>query len=254
MAYGVFAEFYDGLTENVDYTAKADYLCEVFRRCNHSTGYVLDLACGTGTLTVELKKRGLDIYGIDSSYEMLAEANQKANDEELDILFVCQKMQSLELFGTINTCVCTLDSINHLNGRNQVQKTFDRVSLFMEKDGLFVFDVNTLYKHREVLGNNTFVYDTDKVYCVWQNTYRKPDESVQIDLDFFIPEGKAYVRCCESFREFAYSTEDLTAMLDKSGFDVIGCYRDMTFDEPESDTQRITFVAKKRYNAADKPE
>lgn len=252
MAYGVFAEFYDGLTQNVDYCAKADYLCGIFKKFNHNTGYVLDLACGTGTLTVELKRRGLDIYGADASFEMLAEAKQKASDEELDILFLCQKMQSLDLYGTINTCVCTLDSINHLNGKAQVQKAFDKVSLFMEKDGLFVFDVNTLYKHKEILGNNTFIYDTDKVYCIWQNTYNSGDNSVKIDLDFFIPENRVYYRCSESFKEYAYPTDEIIQMLDNSGFDVLAAYHDMTFDKPHEDTQRITFVAKKRYDAANK--
>lgn len=252
MAYGIFAEFYDNLTENVDYSAKADYLCAIFQKFNHSTGYVLDLACGTGTLTMLLKKRGLDIYGADASFEMLAEAQQKASDEQLDILFICQKMQYLDLYGTINTCICTLDSINHLKGKEQVQKTFDRISMFMEKDGLFVFDVNTVYKHKEILGNNTFVYDTDKVYCVWQNTYKQQDNSVQIDLDFFIPDGKVYIRSSESFKEYAYSTDEIITMLDISGFDVVTFYQDMTFDMPSKSTQRITFVAKKRYNTNQK--
>lgn len=254
MAYGVFAEFYDGLTLNVDYKAKADYLCEIFKKFNHTTGYTLDLACGTGTLTVELKKRGIDIYGVDSSFEMLAEAKQKASDEELDILFLCQKMQTLDLFGTINTCVCTLDSINHLQGKGQVKKAFDKVSLFMEKDGLFVFDVNTLYKHKEILGNNTFVYDTEDVYCVWQNTYEPSDSSVKIDLDFFIPEGKIFYKSSESFKEFAYPLDELSEMLDTSGFDILGIYGDMTFDSPNTQAQRATFVAKKRYDAANKGE
>lgn len=254
MAYGIFAEFYDALTLNVDYKAKADYLCELFQKFNHSTGYTLDLACGTGTLTLELKKRGIDIYGADSSFEMLAEAKQKAAEQELDVLFLCQKMQSLDLYGTINTCICTLDSINHLSGAAQVQKAFNRVSLFMEKDGLFVFDVNTIFKHKQVLGNNAFVYDTDSVYCVWQNTLRDSDNSVKIDLDFFIPENKMYFRSSESFREYAYSVEDISGMLYSSGFDVIGVYHDMTFAPPREDTQRITFAAKKRYNAANTNE
>lgn len=250
MAYGVFAEFYDGLTDNVDYCAKADYLCEIFDKFDHTTGYALDLACGTGTLTVELKRRGIDIYGVDSSFEMLAEANQKAADCDLDILFLCQKMQTLDLYGTINTCVCTLDSINHLNGREQVKKTFEKVSLFMEKDGLFVFDVNTIYKHKAVLGDNTFVFDTEKVYCIWQNTFEPKDNSVQIDLDFFIPEDRTYYRSSESFKEFAYPADDIKSILDKCGFDVVGLYEDMTFAAPSEDTQRVTFVAKKRYDAA----
>ncbi len=250
MAYGVFAEFYDELMRGVDYGAKADYICKIIDNFHHIPGLTLDLACGTGTLTLELKSRGMDIYGADASFEMLAEAKQKAAEKNLDLLFLCQKMQTLDLFGTINTCVCTLDSINHLKGERQVRLAFERVSLFMEKEGLFIFDVNTPYKHAEVLGNNTFVYDTDSVYCVWQNTYSSDTMSVDIDLDFFIPEGKLYYRCEENFTEYAYPIDKIKEMLDDVGFDTAAVYADMTFDSPAEDTQRVTFVAVKRYDAA----
>lgn len=251
MAYGVFAEFYDSLTRNVDYKAKADHICEIFKKFNHTPKDTLDLACGTGTLTRELKKRGIDIYGIDSSYEMLAQARQKAEDEGLDLMFLCQKMQSIDLYGTINTCVCTLDSISHLQGRAMVQKTFDRVAAFTEKDGLFIFDVNTVYKHSTVLGNNTFVYDTDDVYCVWQNYFNEKENSVKINLDFFIPENDVYYRSNESFKEFAYPLSDIEKMLDQSGFLTVGIYDDMTFEEPKENSQRVTFAAKKKFEVTD---
>lgn len=251
MAYGVFAEFYDGLTRNVNYDKKADFICGIFDRFNHKPTYALDLACGTGTLTVELKKRGIDIYGVDSSFEMLSQAQQKAGEEGLDILFLCQKMQSLDLYGTISTCVCTLDSISHLQGANEVKQTFERVAAFTEKDGLFVFDVNTLFKHRDILGNNTFVYDTDEVFCVWQNTFNENDNSVKIDLDFFIPEDRMYFRNSESFREYAYPLDDITKMLEDSGFEVLAVYDDMSFEPPKNDSQRATFVARKKFDITD---
>lgn len=251
MAYGVFAEFYDGLTRNVDYREKADFICKIFDKFNHKPTYALDLACGTGTLTVELKKRGVDIYGVDASFEMLSQAQQKAEEEGLEMLFLCQKMQSLDLYGTISTCVCTLDSISHLQGSGQVKRTFERVSAFTEKDGLFIFDVNTIFKHREVLGNNTFVYDTDDVFCVWQNTFCENDNSVKIDLDFFIPEDKMYFRNSESFKEYAYSLEDITEMLEESGFEVLAVYDDMSFESPKEDSERATFVARKRFEVTD---
>lgn len=248
MAYGVFAEFYDGLTRNVDYKAKADYICDIFKRFDHTPECMLDLACGTGTLTVELKKRGFDVYGVDSSFEMLSQAQNKAAEENLEIMFLCQKMQLLNLYGLIDTCVCTLDSISHLQGKSEVRKTFEKVAEFTEEGGMFVFDVNTLYKHREVLGNNTFVYDTDEVFCVWQNTFDNSDNSVKIDLDFFIPlEDKedCFVRSSESFKEFAYSIDDIKSMLEESGFEILGIYEDMSFDKPKDDTQRVTVVARK---------
>ena len=246
MSYGVFAQFYDNLTQNVDYKTKADYLCSLFERFNHDPGCMLDLACGTGTLTIELKKRGIDIFGADMSSEMLTEAQMKAFDEELEVLFLKQKMQSLTLYGTIDTCICTLDSISHLSGKKQVQQTFDRVSYYMEQGGLFVFDVNTIYKHERILADNTFVYDTDDVFCVWQNTYSDDLHKVRIELDFFIPEEGHYIRESESFSEYAYSRAEIEEMLINSGFEVLAVYEDMTFDEPKDDTQRMTFTARKK--------
>ena len=144
--YNSFSEYYDTLMQNVGYAQRAQYIMECFKRLDHDMGLSLDLACGTGSLTVELKKRGVDVYGVDASYDMLSHAREKAYENELDILFLCQKMQSIDLYGTIDTCVCTLDSINHLTKIEDVQKTFDRVSLFMNQGGYFLFDANTLYR------------------------------------------------------------------------------------------------------------
>ena len=118
--------------------------------------------------------------------------------------------------------------------------------MFMEKDGLFIFDVNTIYKHRNVLGNNTFVYDTDEVFCVWQNTFSEKNNSVKIDLDFFIPENNVYIRQSESFKEYAYSAEDISGMLEESGFEVLAVFDDMKFEPLKEESQRATFAAKKR--------
>ncbi len=245
MAYGVFAAFYDGLTRNVDYRQKADYICEIFDKFGCEPETVLDLACGTGTLTIELKKRGYDIFGADASADMLTMAQEKAYDEQLDIMFIRQKMQSLELWGEIDACVCTLDSLSHLQGERELRTAFERVSRYMSAGGLFVFDVNTPYKHREVLGNNTFVYDTDEVYLVWQNTFRESDCSVKIELDFFEPVGGKYIRESESFREFAYPTEDIKKMLSDCGFETLAVYDDTTFCQPREDSQRLTVAARK---------
>ena len=115
-------------------------------------GLTLDLACGTGTLTLELCKRGVDIFGCDMSADMLTIAQQKAFEEDRDIMFIKQKMQNLKLFGNIDTCICTLDSINHLQSAKDVQKTFEKVSEYMNDSGMFVFDMNTVYKHKYILG------------------------------------------------------------------------------------------------------
>lgn len=243
--YNSFSEYYDSLMQNVGYKERCDYILEAFKRLNHDMGLCLDLACGTGSLTVELKKRGVDVYGIDASYDMLSHAHEKAEENEVEILFLCQKMQAIDLYGTIDTCVCTLDSINHLTKESDVQKTFDRVSLFMNKGGYFLFDANTIYKHEKVLADNTFVYDTDDVFCVWQNSL-KENNIVDIELDFFEREDKVYYRTEEKFSERAYSSEHMCIMLEKAGFEVVAKYGDMTFETPKEDEQRIIYIAKKK--------
>lgn len=244
MSYGIFAEFYDELMQGVGYDRRAAYLAVLLAKFGHNAGLTLDLACGTGSLTLELAKMGIDVYGVDYSEEMLSVAQEKAFEENIDTLFLCQKMQELDLYGTIDTCICSLDSINHLTEISDVQKTFERVSLFMNKGGFFVFDVNTVYKHREILADNTFIYDTDDVYCVWQNSFRE-NNIVDIDLTFFVPEGENYTRYDENFSERAYSRDELTELLNKTGFEVQAVYGDMGFNEPHKNEQRIIFVAKK---------
>lgn len=242
--YGVFADFYDSLTLNVDYRGRAEYILKILKELGHSPALTLDLACGTGSLTAELAERGFDIYGVDGSPEMLSRALEKARSRGLDILFLCQEMQNIDLYGTVDACLCTLDSINHMTDFAQIQRTFDRVSLFMNPGGYFIFDVNTIYKHQKILGNNTFVYDTEKVYCVWQNSL-KENNIVDIDLDFFYPRGGVYYRGEEHFSERAYSDAELTKALEKSGFKVAARYGDMTLEAPKKDEQRVVYAAVK---------
>ena len=228
---------------NAEYQKRCDYLCELLKRHRHDFGITLDLACGTGSLTRLLAKKGVDVYGIDASAEMLCEAMEKSAEEGLNILYLRQKMQNIDLYGTINTCICTLDSINHLTDEKDVAKTFDRVGLFMDDDGLFIFDVNTVYKHRRVLCDNAFVYETDKVFCVWQNSLSENDV-VEINLDFFEEENGVYYRTSESFCERAYSDECIRKMLSDAGFETEAVYGDLSFDMPKNDEQRVIYVAR----------
>ena len=243
--YDVFAAYYDSLTKNVDYAGRADYIVDILRKHNHSAGITLDLACGTGSLTLELFKRGLDVYGIDGSSSMLMVAKDKAYDMQAEILFLCQKMQNIDLYGTVDTVVCALDSINHLPTTDDILAVFKKVSLFMNPGGYFIFDFNTIYKHKFVLSDKVYVYDTKDVYCVWQNKYKQGMNRVDISLDFFEKTEKLYSRSREHFSEITCSDEAVCAMLKESGFSEIDIYDDMSFDSPKEDTQRLVFVAKK---------
>ena len=241
--YHVFSQFYDNLTFNVDYQKRADYLQSVLSLFGHDMGLTLDLACGTGSLTLELKRRGVDIYGIDGSRDMLSVAMDKAYDEGLSVLFLCQQMDRIDLYGTIDTCISTLDSLNHIVDQDKLQATFDRVALFMNPGGFFVFDVNTVYKHQHILGNHTFVYDTEDVYCVWQNSL-KENHIVNIELTIFEREGAAYRRHTEHFKERAYEIDELKARLAKAGFETVGVFNDMTADPLSENAERAVFVAR----------
>lgn len=246
LSYSYFADFYDGLTNNVNYDSYAEYILSIAQKYNHNMGITLDLACGTGTLTVLLKKMGVDIYGIDGSAEMLSVAQEKAiNNDISGMLFLCQKMQNIDLYGTIDTCICTLDSINHITNIENVQKTFSKVSFFMNPKALFIFDVNTVYKHNEILANNTFVYDTKDVYCVWQNTLAKDKRTVEISLDFFENIDGVYRRYSENFKERAYTHEEICSMLEKAGFKLLDVFEEMTFDKPTPKSQRNIYIAEK---------
>lgn len=246
MSYASFARYYDSLTHNVNYPQRADYICSLLKKLDHSPGLTLDLACGTGSLTVELAKRGVDVYGIDGSASMLSVAQQKAADDGLQILFLCQQMQNIDLYGTVDTVVCMLDSINHMTSENDVLKTFERVSLFMNPGGYFIFDINTIYKHKYVLGNNTFIYDTDNVYCVWQNNFEEKINRVGISLDFFAREGDAYYKSSEHFYERAYATELIVSMLTKAGLEAVCLFDDLSFEKTNDKTERIVIAAKKK--------
>lgn len=243
--YSVFAQYYDVLTGNVDYPGRAAYFLSLLDRVGHRPVLALDLACGTGSLTLELHRRGLDIYGVDASVEMLSIAREKSAAAGADILFLCQPMQELDLYGTVDTVFCALDSLNHLAGPEELQRALDKVSFFMDPGGWFLFDVNTPYKHQSVLGDNTFVYDLPRVYCVWQNRFSPEDFRVDIRLDFFEREGRVYRRRIQRFSERAYPEERLRAMLAQAGFGKVLIFDEMSFDPPRPDSQRLMVAAQK---------
>ena len=245
MAYSVFSRYYDALTQNVAYAARCNALCTLLARYGCKPQLVVDLACGTGSLTLELARRGFDPIGVDASSAMLAEAQQKAAQAGRQILFLCQKMQQLDLYGTVDAVFCTLDSINHMTRLADVQETMRRVSLFLNPGGLFIFDVNTLYKHRVVLANRTFVYETDEVFCVWQNALRADGVTVEMQLDFFERHGAAYARSSEHFCERAYADEELCAALQAAGLTLLARCAENTLAAPGPNTERVIYVAQK---------
>jgi ubiquinone/menaquinone biosynthesis C-methylase UbiE len=228
--YGVFADFYDELMSDVDYAALAEYYDVLIREnrencgngipdCKTERGILLDLACGTGTLSVLMAERGWDVIGVDSSAEMLSKASKHDR-----LSYVRQDMTELDLFGTIDAAVCSLDGLNHLCSESELLETLKRVSLFMNVGGVFVFDVNTLYKHETTLGGNTFIKECGGLYCVWQNHYCG-DGIIDIVLNIFAEKygeySGMYARYIEEITETAYDLDTITTLCEQAGFEVI---------------------------------
>lgn len=240
--YGLFAQVYDKLTENVPYDEIAQYYDRMIKR--HGGGsFLADIGCGTGNLTTRLAGLGYDVIGADASVDMLSVAINKPHD---GVQYICQPMTELELFGEADVIVSTLDSINHLANAAEIKRCFDAAALNLREGGLFLFDVNTIYKHKNVLAENTFVYDVDGVYCVWQNRFDPQDFGVDIDLDIFAEcEEGLYERMEESFREIALPQAQLSAMLESAGFEVVEVLEYLTENPPRESSEKLMFCARK---------
>lgn len=244
--YSVFARYYDSLTANIDYKKRAEYFNDIIGRFKKTSGNILlDLACGTGSISEEMAKLGYDVIGVDNSDEMLGIALDKKFESGLDIQYLCQDMRTLDMFGSFDIAICALDSINHLGRLSDVEKVFRNVAFFSEPGGIFIFDINSLYKHRQILASNTFTYETENVYCIWENTLVPETDEVKMNLEFFeLEENGMYSRSSDSFSEKAYSENDIEKILNDSGFEILGKYGDDTFLPPAPDSQRIVYAAR----------
>jgi len=248
IGYSGFAKYYDRFTGNVDYSARARYFDTVIQKYAPGANLLLDLACGTGSLSFEMESLGYDVIGVDGSVDMLGVAVEKRADRESSVLFLCQEMAELDLYGTIDATVCALDSLNHVLDEDELLRIFKKVSLFSNPGAAFVFDVNTEYKHRQVLADNCFVFEDEKTMCVWQNSPEDDGLTVDIALDFFAldDESGLWERSSAEFSERAYPTDFLMDLAKQTGFDVKAVFDEDSFMPPRDSSERIIFVLTKK--------
>ena len=240
--YSSLARAYDDLTGDVAYEKRADYLEKLFGRSHITVHTVLDLACGTGTMTWLLTGRGYEMIAVDGSEEMLAAAMEKSGSVEgVAPVFLHQSMPKLDLYGTVDAAICCLDSLNYLTAPGDVQRTFERLHLFIAPGGVLIFDINTVAK-LQALDGQVFLDETEDTYCVWRTEYRRGLCTYFVDLFRLQPDG-AWNRQWEIHRQRAYTVEELTAWLKDAGFGDIRTYGDMVRRSPREGEQRVYFTA-----------
>ncbi len=242
--YHIFARYYDDLTKNIDYKKNSEYYCGLIEKFYGKKGILLDLACGTGSLSEEMARRDFDVIAVDISQEMLSVALDKKYDSGLSIQYICQDMTKLDMYGTIDVTICALDSLNHLADLAEVKSVFEKVSLFAENDGLFIFDMNTPYKHKNILSNNTYTYETKDVFCVWENEQDEGNK-IKINLTFFEENEGVYHRFDEFFFENAYEQDEIDRLLIETGFEILAHYDYFSSECVHNTSERITYVARK---------
>jgi len=242
VAYETLASHYDHFTSDVDYTAFVAYYKKAWERANVQPALVLDLACGTGTISHMLADDGYEVIGVDASPEMLMEAYSKMSMAETPPVFINQKMDELDLYGTINAVVCALDSVNYVTDPAELLRAFQKVSLFLEPDGIFIFDANTDAKFQSLDGT-AYTREDDTTFCVYQLDYE--DRICTHTVDLFERRGKQYTRTTEYHEERGYTIPELAKMLCDAGFDRIEACREFSFDPAEENEHRVFFIARK---------
>lgn len=241
-SYTDFAYIYDNLIDQ-DYEKWADYIEDIFKKYNKKPSLVLDLGCGTGSITTILAKRGYDMIGVDLSADMLNVARDKAVEEGLDVLYLCQDIRKFELYGTVDAIICTLDVINYITDIHQLSHVFALVKNYLNPDGIFIFDINTEHKLKNILGNNTFINDENGIFYTWENEY-KENISEQF-LTFFVETTDGlYERFEENHIQRAYTTEEIRKILTDNGLSTEAEYKLFTFDTPDRNCEKTVIVSK----------
>ena len=247
--YGSISGIYDRINSEIDYCAWADFIEACFHKYSKDKpSLVLDLACGTGSMTLELARRGYDMIGIDGSEDMLAEAYNRMYDCEMSgILYLRQDMRAFELYGTVGAVTCCLDSINYLSGDGELEKCLACVHNYLDPDGLFIFDINTPYKFEHIYADNSYIHEEERdgkaTLCAWQNDYDKESKLCSFYLSVF-DEGEdgKYTRTDEIQTERCFDRAEIKAALEGAGFEVIGFFGDYEFTEAK-DTDTRWYIA-----------
>lgn len=244
MAYGEFAKIYDELiNEDINYDEMVDCILRICNENNIEFNDYLDIACGTGNVTVRIAKHFKNIYGVDLSEDMLREAFDKLKSERIKGKIICQDMSELSLNRKFDLITSVLDSTNYVTDIEGLKNYFKGVYEHLKDDGLFIFDVNSYYKLSEILGNNIYTYSEEDVFYTWENVFE--DDLLSMFLTFFVKNGELYERFEEEHLERAYKESQLESILEELDFKVINKFDGYSNDNVQANSERIVYVVKK---------
>lgn len=245
MAYSDFASVYDMFMDNIPYEEWCEYIVALLKKYNINDGLVLDLGCGTGTLTAMLADKGYDMIGADNSAEMLAVAMGKRDELGLDILYLLQDMREFELYGTVRAIVSVCDSINYILSKDELLTVFKLVNNYLDPGGIFVFDCNTEFKYAKLLGDNTIAEDRDEGSFIWDNYYDEEERINEYRLSLFIPEENGlYRKHTEYHYQRCHLVEELKEIINEAGMELLNIYDAFTNEEPHKESERLLFVVR----------
>lgn len=241
-SYENFARVYDELMDNVPYEEWAEFIVSILNKNGITEGLVLELGCGTGKLMTLLGNAGFDMIGVDNSVDMLQIAREKTSPE---FLYLLQDMREFELYGTVKAVVSICDSINYVTDREDLKEVFRLVNNYLDPEGLFIFDFNTIYKYKNVIGETVIAEDRDDVSFIWFNEYDEESHLNDIDLKVFVQEEEdIYRKFQEEHIQRGYSLEEIKQIVEESGLVFLRAYDEYSNQEVRPDSERIVVVAR----------
>ena len=245
-AYTSFAQVYDLFMDNVPYEEWAAYVRGILTEYGIRSGLVLDLGCGTGSLTECLARAGYDMIGVASSEDMLEIAMDKRGRSGLDILYLLQDMREFELYGTVRAVVSICDSMNYILDYSDLVQVFRLVNNYLDPGGIFIFDLNTEYKYEALMGSRTFAEDREDGSFIWYNGYSPEDHINEYDLTLFVREGKLFRRFQETHYQRAYSPAEVRRAAAEAGMEFEACWDAFSRDPVKPDSERMYMVFREK--------
>ena len=242
-AYTVFADIYDDFMGNIPYETWSNNIAGLLKEYDITEGIVCELGCGTGKLTELMAKKGYEMIGIDNSEDMLSVARESCRE---DILYLLQDMRELELYGTVEAVISVCDSMNYLVKDGELEEVLRKVNLYLERDGIFIFDMKTEYCYEKVLGDSVQYEDTEDMALIWENHYDNQSKIHTYDLTMFISydEEECFIRYRETHYQRAYSVNEVKAAVKAAGMELLKVIDADSMKEPGESSERIYYVVK----------